>query len=68
LGIDDIHNFEEKIKRYLENIKTLFDCPFIDFTIQKSENEKNAIKNAQKIIQSLLQIKDGIYTMSEKIP
>ncbi|NUJ98010.1 aminoacyl-histidine dipeptidase [Candidatus Gracilibacteria bacterium] len=68
LGIDDIHNFEEKLKRYLENIKTLFDCPSIDFTIQKSENEKNAIRNAQKIIQSLLQIKDGIYTMSKKIP
>jgi dipeptidase D len=67
LWISDINIFEEKLKKHLENVKNIYDCPNIDFKITKAENDLKSIKNAKEIIKNLVKIKDWIYKMSEKI-
>ncbi len=66
LWIKNISKFEIKFKDYIN--KLTYDCPNIDFKISENNEDILAIKNLVNILKDLTQIKDWVYSMSEKIP
>ncbi|HEY6437696.1 MAG TPA: peptidase dimerization domain-containing protein [Ignavibacteriaceae bacterium] len=68
LGIENVIKFESELQKFLQSIKTEFDCPDISYLITQNSEESLAIKEGKQILENLSKIQDGVYSMSEKIP
>lgn len=67
LWISDIGFFEDSLKRYLNKLKNIFDCPELSFNITENNEKLLCVNKWIEIIRILQEIKDWIYTMSQKI-
>lgn len=67
LWISDLEDFKKEFLLHLENTKSTFDCPEIDFKLTENDEKRKAIENGIEILKNLSQIKDWVYSMSEQI-
>lgn len=67
LGISDLEDFKKEFTEYLEETKNIFDCPEISFKLTENNENNDIIENWIETLKELAQIKDWVYSMSEKI-
>lgn len=66
VAIDSREKFEDFVRKSLENYKTQYDCPDLTYTLLE-EDSKEIIDRGERIWKELVQIRDGVYMMSQQI-
>ncbi|MDP2104026.1 MAG: beta-Ala-His dipeptidase [Candidatus Gracilibacteria bacterium] len=65
--ISDEIQFRQELSEYLSYIRTQFDCPDITFDIEKVQENRRVITDAQALFRHIHAIPVGVMKMSEKI-
>lgn len=67
LWIEDLSDFEENLKNFVEIYKQNYDCLNLVYHIEKLDIDLSFIENKWKLISSILWVNSGIYSMSDSI-
>jgi len=68
ISITDENKFKKDLQNYLSEIKTKFNCPNINFSLEKINSRWIIIKDWINLFKKIWEISLGVYKMSEKIP
>ena len=56
------------MEEYLQEMKQMFDCPEITYSLEEKHTSLLPISEGIKLMRDIAIIKTGVYTMSTKIP
>lgn len=67
LWIENLDNFTSRIDKFLTEYRSQYDCPELFYKVENSDEKMQIICEQDSLLQTIIDIKVWIYSMSEKI-